>query len=427
MIQKLFFARLSLLFFLLAYGFGQFIGSNYLYAAGLILLPVYISLFLIVSNNISINIKNMLYPALFFILFIAGLIRAHIYDSSLVGIATIFVNVILFSLLFIYIQVINKQIETSKILRLLMYGYLFYFTVNILLYLIGFENLNSDDIYNRELETIVPWLESRKVLPFSAGYVDTSIQALFVAGLSIYFYKNQIFFRYPSFILKILYAMLFILGIYGMLLGGSRMMILYLLFIIFLLYTGLYKVKKVMKTIVFSAFFFPIIYLSLVGILYQNGFFDLVENLSRGDVFELVSLNNRIYIWLAVLNFLWNDSSIYNIVFGYGYYGQTISGVVDDYSQFFVLAYSDLTKINTHNSFLQVLINYGLLGVSVYSILLNKLIDMIFESKSELATILLLLIILPTSMEAFLAVPSMLLMFFYILMLTILTKNKGHI
>ncbi len=84
---------------------------------------------------------------------------------------------------------------------------------------------------------------------------------------------------------------------------------------------------------------------------------------------SIETLSNRDVIWRETLDNLVANNLVGQWLFGYGAHGQDISGAAREYVHLFSgTAWSSYTiagKISVHNSFLQVLVDYGILGLSV--------------------------------------------------------------
>lgn len=80
---------------------------------------------------------------------------------------------------------------------------------------------------------------------------------------------------------------------------------------------------------------------------------------------SIETLSNRDVIWSETLDSLVANNRVGQWLFGYGAHGQDISGAARGYVHLFSNSYTITGKISVHNSFLQVLVDYGILGLLV--------------------------------------------------------------
>jgi hypothetical protein len=100
---------------------------------------------------------------------------------------------------------------------------------------------------------------------------------------------------------------------------------------------------------------------------------------SEGDV---ASLSNRDVIWSAALNHMFLEAAWTNALHGYGAYGHVASGLSEEYRWLFEHSYADLEHPTLHSSYVQVFVDYGVLGVLL-------LIGLLFVAGRRLRTMML--------------------------------------
>jgi hypothetical protein len=101
---------------------------------------------------------------------------------------------------------------------------------------------------------------------------------------------------------------------------------------------------------------------------------DILTQVSRSPR-DITSLNGRTIIWNETLNVIFS-SDILSTLFGFGYRGQINSGLTERFVTIFGYSFGSVATV--HNSFYQLAIDTGLLGVFIYllitSFLLQKLV-----------------------------------------------------
>ena len=102
-----------------------------------------------------------------------------------------------------------------------------------------------------------------------------------------------------------------------------------------------------------------------------------IEALSRNQS-DALTLSNRTVIWEAAFDTL--RESPEDLLFGYGYRGQIISGAMEKYEYLFG-SYVGVFSIPLHNSFLQAVFEIGLVGTVLFVLILITLF-MLLEQES---------------------------------------------
>lgn len=109
------------------------------------------------------------------------------------------------------------------------------------------------------------------------------------------------------------------------------------------------KIKPIQKYLIIAAF------VAFIGLLYTNEYLELfiyrVNNLQGGD-----ATNGRVDIWIHKLNAFFNEGSIFEILFGYGFENAINVGVNKGF----------------HNDFVAFIVEYGFIGIILFlTMLLN--------------------------------------------------------
>lgn len=401
-------------------GISTFLAINYVYTLGKFTFTIYLLFVvcvLLVSRNkkfVTVPIKCSCYPLLLILLLSFGFIRTYFYDPQLVGLPSSIIFVINCLAIYYIAKIMATEYEAIPLDKIILSSYIYFFLFNCMLFVLGVRSAATEGQYSREMETIFSFLPSRQVLPLSVGLIDSSIICL-IAGVSALFLYQQnaintkLKLLYKAYYLAVLLMTIIMMAISG---GRTAIAILFLVFIFAMI--RLENKKKTFLFVAMLAFFFPLIYLPLVFPLYTRGGLEFLEFFSRtGDVSEVILLNNRVLIWASTLIHLYENFNPLKLLFGYGFFGQTISGAVYEYNFIFSAAYSSNDTVNVHSSLLQILINYGILGVIIYcAVSFKSLFYLLSDAKYKIILYILLTSFFATMMEAQLAVDSYLLMLF---------------
>lgn len=112
--------------------------------------------------------------------------------------------------------------------------------------------------------------------------------------------------------------------------------------------------------------------------------------LNFDDTETLSLLSRRDAIWnITISNY---SPDLFELIFGFGYIGQYSSGISELYSNLFP-GYGNQEQISVHNSYLQVLLDYGLLGLVLLLATIRKLFKR-FKEKNEISPFLVLLFLI---------------------------------
>jgi hypothetical protein len=210
-------------------------------------------------------------------------------------------------------------------------------------------------------------------LPFAGDVNTTSFLGLIAIAISVVFLSKK---SYTNKI-KILLLFTIILGFHGLLMGGSRMA---LLGIVFIFFSMLFRFTKFMTLLFFIILWFlPFWYTPIASNFAHSNILDFLASYSRipsEASYELITLNRRTETWMIVFTYMVDNFSIFNFFFGYGTEGHAITGVYKLYAFIFPgLSDIELQTKNLHNTPLQVLFNYGFIGFSLFTTIIIKLIN----------------------------------------------------
>lgn len=314
---------------------------------------------------------------------------------------------------------IKNLVNPEKIIFSIVIGICIINLINILAISLNLNNQSIINSYNREIESIFSPTGYRVLFPF----VDSGQFYSFVAGIgiigSIFIWNNNDNSKTKIAILATILSGFFII------LGHGSRMALFLLIPVTLLgiETMWRKLKIVLPHIlVVILLILPFaIYFNIAGIIIQSltEFFGI--EVSKYDD-DLLTFSNRDKIFGSVISEL-NSMGLYNLIFGYGSYGQKISGVSNEYAQFFSYSYNDLDIIPLHNSLMQILIDYGLFGITIFLLVIKLSLSKITKQQKAPA-LMLVYLLLGSITEANLTYYSILTFFIFLLLLLVINSNK---
>jgi len=420
-----------LLFFPIA-GISNYIAYNFIYTIGKSFFLLYLALLFCLVRNAKVgksySSPSKILPLSIVLIFSVALIRTYFFDSKLIGFFPAIVLIGTYSLVYYIGKLLAVRHPNFNVAKYFIISFIIYFVFNVLFMLLGVHNPAVEKQYIGELETIFSFIRGRKMLPFSSGLIDSSLIAL-VSGVGSFLLYTEIKDNSNyRVILKIILIAVVLMSFAMMVFSGGRTAILLLIYFWVAIIINLQRYKKIALSLTILAFFFPLVYIPSMLPLYSSGGLEFLESFSRtGDISEVLLLNNRVLIWGAVINYLYDNFDIFNILFGYGMYGQTVSGAVDLYNFLFSATYSSTEAINVHSSFLQILINYGLIGIVLYLLVIIKTVLSIYDNKpSKMLFYLIHLFIVATMIEAQLAVDSYFFLFFILMVSYVIhyTNNR---
>ncbi len=248
-------------------------------------------------------------------------------------------------------------------LNAVFYGLILYILVNVVTYVLGFEN-PEDYFLSARPALMLKALHinlNRVTFPFSSGLNTFGIVAaagLVVASLKMVFSRSR-----GEKVLGLLSALVCLGAILAV---DSRGALVFALFTILLAVIFPTRAVKLWRWIPLVAPLLP-----LFVIFVQNYLpFELFQDLMRNPTaYEVDLLSGRQQIWTIILDqfkdFDWNH------LIGYGYHGQVLSGLSQNYAFLFSNFIFGETA-SAHNFALQTLLDFGYVGfIAVYWLILS--------------------------------------------------------
>lgn len=238
--------------------------------------------------------------------------------------------------------------------------------LNILGVTLGITNSGLAENYNKEIASSFEFVGDRIKFPFMTSGQLLSIQAGVVLLVGVFrgiTAANQ-FYR--------ILGMLMILSAAFVLMGNGGRGAVLLVFGV-LLFTAFGRLSRPFLVPVLTLFLlFPLLVLINVGGILENAFDMAGIDFSRNEG-DVASFSNRDIIYASTMATFVTQGDSMSMLFGYGSFGQVTSGISDSYAFLFSNSYSNSDSVHVHNSVLQILIDYGALGVSSFAFLVIRL------------------------------------------------------
>jgi len=247
-----------------------------------------------------------------------------------------------------------------------------FLVANMLCYLMGLRGdsrfINSGDYGTAKLLGLVGITHDRILFPFTPGLTVFGVLAgasmcSSVVGL---FEKTEGKKAYSAVMLAISTCALLLSDARGAVLFSLIVLGLYFLLLRVRIGWGRYLVAPL-------AFFF-IIVLALMLLLSQ---YDLFSDMSRGGGL----LSGRPVIWMSAFNYIADLPPA--LLFGHGFMGHFRSGISNDYAMLFISWGMDHPEFATlHNSFLQNLLDIGVVGLALLLATLQQAVNAASSSEN---------------------------------------------
>ena len=250
----------------------------------------------------------------------------------------------------------------QKIIRALYTSIFFYLAINLILYATGISGESKGD--SMMLNAL--GVESSRVsFALSDGWNSYGVisGAAIVVSLLLFAHKKT---RGSDIILT--YG-LFILGVVSVLAVDSRGALFISLLTVMIIRISLVVNSALLKYFVILLPFLPFLILLIMPMLLE---LSLMGIISRNPD-EMFNFNGRLIIWQSALSMY--DGLSLNLVLGHGMYGHYIMGVTDDVLKSMLdigMTIEEPGDLSMHNSYLQYLVDKGIIGfIVLYSLLLG--------------------------------------------------------
>ena len=297
------------------------------------------------------------------LLIIGSLFRtlfAGIIQSSSITLLIIKLCLLAANIFFAFKNTSNHS-DNRQILRYLCYLLICYVAMNFILFVLGIQNrtqsVNGGELGVSSLMSLIGIAHERVLFFLAQGFQSFG----FIIGL-LFIYNSFMNYRLPM-----LKVMISLVCLVVMILGDVRGA----LFISLISIASIYLLSRIyvrqLNIIVFSGF--CIVIAGLILIVIGQASLDVV---SRDGA---TVLSGREIIWFFTIAEL-SETSLFNLITGYGAWSQAISGVSDNYS-FIFSNWANPELASYHNAYLQVLMDIGLLGVVIYFVILKDYLSVL--------------------------------------------------
>jgi O-antigen ligase len=249
--------------------------------------------------------------------------------------------------------------DINKHWNLITVGLGIYILINIIGWLLGVKNSYTENLQLINTGSLLKFLGTRVIFPFSANFQIFSIEAgLTFLLILVKGHRRNI--RLNIFDYLLLISCLFVL-----LVVNSRNAFLAVAVSLFFLIVGSKVKQKLLFPFFLIVLFIPIIFtLSSFSNLVKNIPINLTFLTRSNNISELFTLNSRTYIWQALISKYMHFEPIQLI--GYGSFGQIRSGLSMINSGY----WQNPELISLHNIFLQNLVDGGYIQLILLLLLL---------------------------------------------------------
>lgn len=292
--------------------------------------------------------------------------------SMVVGVAEI---ILVFSIALFFYAVVQESIRKGESDQLISYvgvSLLVLIFGNLLAAGIGISNSGQQGIYLREFSNIFGIVGINTLFPFAASGRMLSIQAGILVIFGIFHFANT-----KSIPHKWIGIGMVLSGIFVLFGHGGRIPILMLIGT--LTFVFLWKISRpFLVLLLIGVIVFPllVVFGDLGGFIQSlgGGVIETKLSLYAGDV---GSFSNRDHIFSVVLIGFFAKADWVTKAFGFGAQGQVVSGMSDAYSPVFSYSYADPFNMSTHNTIVQILVDYGVLGFIIFVLIFFGLFSLI--------------------------------------------------
>lgn len=313
---------------------------------------------------IMVFYKNYFIFIIFILINFIIVIRA--YASGVIPLASInyltLVWITIFS--FVFSLILSPQFDLAKMNGAIIYALFFFVASNLSLASLGFRNPNyvfTSDTQNVLARIIGFDLSRDAVFPLSMSAHNFSFLAGAVLVSGIIMLINTKIMK-----LKLLGLFMIACSLTVIIMNDSRGPLFYSL-LAAIIVSWVSKNRNTLKILPLPFLLLPAFSIILLNIIRIVSIYNhaLIIFFTRGQSMELLLLNSRILMWSELWEHTANNFDISKILFGYGLYGQVVSGFYFNYVNLFHL-YQYGGYYSVHNATLQYFIDAGLIGLIVF-------------------------------------------------------------
>ncbi len=239
---------------------------------------------------------------------------------------------------------------------------------NVLGAAVGIENPGAETIYNRDIENSLGIIDYRISFPFTTSERMLSIQAGILVLFGLFRWREN-FRKYD----KLMSICMVAIGTAVLIGAGGRIPVLMLIATV--AFIILWKVShqfSVSLLLIFLIFPFLLVFVDIVGLAYTAA--DNIGIQLSQPTENIRTFSNRDVIYAVILQWYMSSGDLVSQLFGYGAHGQITSGLSSDYAMLFGHSYANPDRMTAHNTLLQSLVDYGIIGAGVYVALIVSIV-----------------------------------------------------
>ena len=247
-----------------------------------------------------------------------------------------------------------------------------YVFMNVVAAIFGIDNPGADAKYTHEFVAIFSPAGTRAMFPLAFSGQHFAIDAGILVLMSTWWYGKK------TRIGKLMATVMVALGVFVLVAQSARAPVIGLTIccIYALIWKKLGKRPLIIVLLVLITIPVLVVYTD-IGVHVANSLKGIGIDLSRSDG-DVATLSNRDVIWRSAFHHMFSEANVTQLLLGYGGYGQVVSGISKTYSWLFENSYTKSDDINTHNTYIQILVDYGLLGVILFAGLIVTLVIRIY-------------------------------------------------
>ena len=298
---------------------------------------------------------------------VAALNGARPILTVMAEVSLLLVTLLIFS---IVIRTTVNRASIDGLMYALRISLLILISLNVTASILGLRSAGLQQNYLNDLTNMFGISAINSLFPFTASSRTLGIQSGVLVIFGVFFLFNAR--NVTSFAIGILMV---VLGLGVVLILGGRASIA-LLAAVFL-YTAFFDLAKRMSGLIVTTWALLPALIAFGGLGYSIVSVLGGDVISRVSVYEgdFASFSNRDSIFSTIIIGFFTQSSPAVLLFGNGAFGQVSSGLSDIYSVFFTNSYANPYGAPAHNTLLQVLLDYGLVGAALFLYLCKSLLD----------------------------------------------------
>ncbi|MCR9249729.1 MAG: O-antigen ligase family protein [bacterium] len=332
------------------------------------------------KSTLTLNLK-----AIIFLLLIIIIPYIRSFFSGVVGLNFVILNIIYFSVFLFYLQILTQRSKWNQVFYHLRLSLYLLIVVNLSMFFLGI------GLRTIEPEEAVMWRifgvhVNRVFFPLSPGINAMGSLAGLTFMLILYDLKLK---NLPKLLSLSIGICTFLVIMYS----DSRGSILSIIIVSIIM---IFSLEKIFFKLIYVQPFFIFIALGILFYLMTSVESEMLSEIMRGRFI----LSGREVIWVSALNRIVSDP--FHLFFGFGYLGQTISQVYQDY--YFIFGYHrNPETMSLHNYVLQYIFDCGLIGLYYTLFVIHQSYK---NSESRIETVFLIFVLILGMLEVSISIYS---------------------